>query len=54
MNVEQRVNFLRHADSHLIEAICECALNTLKGCVPLDSKQKTNLSRYKKLLRTLA
>ena len=48
-----RINILKNADIRLIDAICECALNTLKGTVPLNSQQKRNLSRYKKLLRTL-
>ena len=53
VNSSQRVNILKNADVKLINAICECALNTLKGTVPLDSYQKKNLSRYKKLLRAL-
>ena len=49
----QRANILKNADMKLIDAICECALNTLKGVVPINSQQKRNLSRYKKLLRML-
>lgn len=49
----QRINILKNADIKLIDAICECALNTLKGMVPMNSQQKRNLSRHKKLLRAL-
>lgn len=53
MNVKQRTNFLKDADPSLVLAICECALNTLKGNVPLKSGQKKKLVRFKKLLRAL-
>lgn len=54
MNSRQRVHFLRHADNSLITAICECALNVLKGNVALTRNQKSYLARMKKLIRMLA
>lgn len=53
VNNKQRVNILKNADVSLINSICECILNTLKGNVHLNSRQKRDLSRYKKLMRTL-
>ena len=40
--------------SGLVKALCECALNILKGHVPLTMKQKRSLKRRKKDLRSLA
>lgn len=54
MNSRQRVHFLKHADNSLILAICECALNVLKGNVELSKVQKSYLARMKKLIRMLA
>lgn len=54
MNPQQRSNVLKAADSSLVIAICECALNTLKGNVPMSTPLKRKLSRFKKFLRTLA
>ena len=54
MNSRQRVHFLQHADNSLIAAICECALNILKGNVELTKAQKAYLSRMKKFIRLLA
>lgn len=53
MNPKQRANVLKDADSGLIIAICECALNTLKGNVPLTPAQKKKLSRFRRLLHSL-
>ena len=44
---------LETADSDLIHCFCECALNVLKGTVPLNSQQKRKLARYKQGLRSL-
>lgn len=38
----------------LVNALCECSLNLLKGNVPLTPQQKKRLSRYKTTLRALA
>lgn len=54
MNSRQRVEFLKHSDISLILAICECALNVLKGNVELRDNQKRRLARFKKFIRMLA
>ena len=46
-------HLLKNADNELINCICECALNVLRGNVPLDAKQKKNLQKYKNQLRQL-
>ena len=43
-----------HAPEHVLMAICECALNVLKGVIPLTQRQKRQLTRYKTHLRGLA
>lgn len=53
MKPSRRRLFLKSADKELIQSICECALNTLKGNVPLRTCQKKTLSRYKNFLRNL-
>lgn len=53
MSPSRRKLFLKSADKELIQVICECALNTLKGNVPLKTCQKKTLSRYKHTLRKL-
>lgn len=45
--------FLDLADKEIVQAICECALNILKGNVPLKPCQKKGLCRYKHVLRKL-
>ena len=37
----------------LVQSLCECAHNILKGNVPLKKSQKGRLRRYKKDLRAL-
>jgi hypothetical protein len=44
---------LQKADSKLIQAICESVYNILDGNVPLSSKNKQDLFKYKNLLRKL-
>lgn len=53
MSPSRRKQFLKSADKELIQTICECALNTLKGNVPLKNCQKKTLSRFKLTLRNL-
>lgn len=53
MTPSRRKLFLKNADKELVQSICECALNTLKGNVPLKPCQKKSLSRYKHILRNL-
>lgn len=44
---------LRGADRDLINCVCECASNILKGNVPLTKHQKERLRRYQGQLRNL-
>ena len=43
-----------HGPVSLITSICECALNLLKGVIPLTPRQKRCLARYKTHLCGLA
>ena len=45
---------IEHGPVSLITSICECALNLLKGVIPLTLRQKRRLARYKTYLRGLA
>lgn len=54
LNKEQREAVLRKADSRIIRCICECALNVLRGNVPLKSCQRRKLRRHAPALRRLA
>ena len=45
---------IQAADKDLIHCFCECALNVLKGSVPLNPSQKRKLTRHKQGLRMLA
>ena len=44
---------LRGNDPEFMRCLCECALNVLKGTVPLTPAQKRRLLPYKTGLRTL-
>lgn len=48
-----RKAILKAADEGLIKSLCECAHNTLKGNVRLNSKQKSKLRRHKNVLRNI-
>lgn len=55
LDVTQRVALLRKADSRLVTCLCECALNILRGNVPLNTKKaKRRLRKHAPLLRKLA
>lgn len=54
LNKSQRLAILKAADTWLIRYICEIALNTLRGHIPLGDKTKKRLKRYAPLLRSLA
>ena len=45
---------IKNASNDLVNCLCECALNILKGHVPLKSRQKKLLCRHKQVLRSLA
>ena len=51
---KQRKGIIEGANNELIKAICECALNCLKGNVSLSSGQKQKLARHKGKLRSLS
>ena len=44
---------IRAGDKGLVDTLCDCAQNILKGNVPLTARQKTCLRRHKRLLRSL-
>lgn len=45
---------IKTADNDIVKAVCECALNVLKGTISVNKKQKRKLRRYKNLMRKLA
>ena len=47
-------SIINTCDKDFMNVFCECALNVLKGKIPLNKNQKQRLSRHKDLLRTLA
>ncbi len=48
------VKAILSSEKELVDALCECSLNVLKGVVPLSVHQRKRLSRYKNNLRTVA
>jgi hypothetical protein len=48
-----RTAILQNADRQLIEAICECIYNLLKGNIELKETDKENLYKYRHILRKL-
>ena len=52
-NDKQRKAVIEHADNGLVDSLCECALNLLKGHVPLSRAQKKKLAKHKRGLRDL-
>ena len=44
---------IQNCDKDLLDAICECSLNILKGKVPLKPSEHKLLNRYKNYLRVL-
>lgn len=46
-------HLLRKLPTRSVKAICECALNVLKGNVPLSKNQKKSLGKYKTTLRKI-
>ena len=53
-NRKQQKGIIEGANNELIHCLCECAVNILKGNVPLSLSQKRKLSQSKKHLRSLA
>lgn len=54
MDEAQRAALLRVADSRLVDAISECALNILRGNVPLTKAHKARLRKHAPALRKIA
>ena len=50
---KMRKKILKDCKKNLLCCICECALNVLKGNVPLKKSQKSKLRRFKERLRKL-
>jgi hypothetical protein len=48
-----RKHLITKADRSLVDSLCECAENILRGNVPLTKLQKEKLSRIKARLRAL-
>lgn len=48
-----RKQLLKKLPPRSVKAICECSLNLLKGNIPISSKQKKSLSKYKTTLRKI-
>jgi hypothetical protein len=44
---------IKEGPKELVNTLCECVLNVLKGNVPVTSVQKRRLAKYKKDLRKL-
>lgn len=53
MSVKDRRRAVANCNRDLIDCFCECALNVLKGNVPLTKAQLTKLRREKQNLRQL-
>lgn len=53
-NRRQQKGIIEGASNDLIHCLCECAVNVLKGNVPLSPSQKRKLSQSKTHLRSLA
>ena len=49
----QRVAILKSSDHNIIRCIFECALNIIKGNVPINNKQVSKLKKYKNSIRKL-
>lgn len=46
--------FLKKCSNSVVKCVCECALNLLRGNIPLTQRQKSRLASYKRTLRTLS
>lgn len=50
---KQKSIFLRKCPNSIIKGVCECALNLLKGNIPISKRQKNKLIPHKRTLRRL-
>lgn len=53
MRPKQRKLILKAADKELIQSVCECAHNVLRGNIDIDTEKKKKLARFKSVLRRL-
>ena len=53
-SAKKRKAILKNASKELVTCLCECALNIIKGKVPLTPGQKKKLAKHKIHLRTLS
>ena len=51
---KKQQHILKVAGPDLVKAICDCALNVLRGTIPITSDQKKKLRPFKNVLRSLA
>ena len=51
---QKRKDIIAHCSPDFLQALCEIALNLLKGNIPLAPSQFRNLKRQKKIIRLLA
>ena len=51
---KNRKKFIKNCDRGVIQCLCECVRNLLKGRLPLKPNQLKCLSRYKQSLRALS
>ena len=45
--------FLKKCPNSIIKGVCECALNLLRGNIPISKQKKNKLVPYKRTLRRL-
>ena len=45
--------FLKKCPNSIIKGVCECALNLLRGNIPISKQKKNKLIHYKRTLRRL-
>lgn len=54
LNRDQRKHIIQNAKCDLLKCICECALNILRGNVPISEAEKKKLKKHANLLRKIA
>ena len=54
MGEKAKRQYVRKCDTEFVNCVSECAKNLIKGNVPLNNRQMTNLRRKRNDLRTLS
>ena len=54
MGEKAKRQYVRKCDTEFVNCVSECAKNVIKGNVPLNNRQMTNLRRKRNDLRTLS